>query len=46
MWEQKKVEVELSVLYVQQREQLLLARKRLLDAGVAASEVDSMLPLH
>ncbi len=37
MWKRKKAEVELSMLYVQQKEQLLLARKRLLDAGVAAS---------
>ncbi len=44
--ETKKSRGELSKLYVQQKEQLLLARKRLLDTGVPVSEVDLMLPLH
>ena len=43
--ETKKAEVELSMLQLQQKEQLLLARKRLLDAGVSISEVDLMLPI-
>jgi len=43
--ETKKAEVELSMLQLQQKEQLLLARKRLLDAGVSVSEVDLMLPI-
>ncbi len=43
--ETKKAEVELSMLQLQQKEQLLLAWKRLLDAGVSVSEVDLMLPI-
>jgi hypothetical protein len=41
-----KSEVELSMLHLQQKEQLLLAQKRLLDAGVSITEVNSGLSIH
>ncbi len=44
--ETKKEEVELSMLQLQQKEQLLRARKRLLDAGVSVTELYSVLPLN
>jgi hypothetical protein len=31
---------------LQEKEQLLLTRKRLIDAGVAISEVDAILPIE
>ena len=44
--ETKKAAVELNILMLQEKEQLLLTRKRLIDAGVAISEVDAFLPLE
>jgi len=43
--EVKKSAVELNMLEIQQKEQLLLTRKRLVDAGVAQDEIDKLLPL-
>ncbi len=44
--EVKKSAVELNMLEIQQKEQLLLTRKRLVDAGVAQDEIDKLLPLY
>jgi len=44
--ETKKAAVELNILMLQEKEQLLLTRKRLIDAGVAISEVDAILPIE
>ncbi len=43
--EVKKSTIELTMLEIQQKEQLLLTRKRLVDAGVALDEIDKLLPL-
>ena len=43
--EVKKSAVELNMLEIQQKEQLLLTRKRLVDAGVAQDEIDKLLLL-
>jgi hypothetical protein len=37
--------VEVNMLKLQEKEQLLLTRKRLMDAGVAMAEIDSILPV-
>jgi hypothetical protein len=42
--ETKKAAVELNILVLQEKEQLLLTRKRLIDAGVPIEEVDATLP--
>ncbi len=44
--ETKKAEVWLTILQIQQKEQLLLTQKRLLDAGVSPDEVNSVLPMN
>ncbi len=44
--ENKKTNVELNILMLQEKEQLLLTRKRLMDAGVALAEIDSILPVN
>ena len=44
--ENKKTNVELNILMLQEKEQLLLTRKRLMDAGVAMAEIDSILPVQ
>jgi hypothetical protein len=44
--ENKKRAVELNMLILQEKEQLLLTRKRLMDAGVAMAENDSILPVQ
>ncbi len=44
--ENKKTTVELSRLMLQEKEQLLLTRKRLLDAGASVEEIDSILPIQ
>ena len=44
--ENKKTNVELNILMLQEKEQLLLTRKRLMDAGVASAEIDSILPVN
>ncbi len=38
----KNSSVELSMLEIQQKEQLLLTRKQLVDAGVAQEEIDKL----
>ena len=43
--EVKKSTIELAMLEIQQKEQLLLTRKRLVDAGVALDEIDKLLLL-
>jgi hypothetical protein len=43
--ESKKAAVELNLLMLQEKEQLLLTRKRLLDAGVSSSEIDAILQI-
>jgi hypothetical protein len=43
--EVKKSTIELTMLELQQKEQLLLTRKWLVDAGVAQDEIDKLLPL-
>ena len=42
----KKAEVELNILRLQEKEQLLLTRKRLLDAGVSLEEINCMFPIQ
>ncbi len=42
--ENEKIAVEVNMLKLQEKEQLLLTRKRLMDAGVAIAEIDSILP--
>jgi hypothetical protein len=41
----KNAAVELNLLMLQEKEQLLLTRKRLLDATVSISEIDAILPI-
>jgi hypothetical protein len=43
--ENEKIAVEVNMLKLQEKEQLLLTRKRLMDAGVAMAEIDSILPV-
>ncbi len=50
---EKKIELEVwkstikcAMLEQQQKEQLLLTRKRLVDAGVNIEEIDAILPLN
>ena len=50
---EKKIELEVwkstikcAMLEQQQKEQLLLTRKRLVDAGVNIDEIDAILPLN
>jgi hypothetical protein len=40
------MEVELNILRLQEKEQLLLARKQLLDAGVPQADIDATLPIN
>ena len=42
----KKAELELNILRLQEKEQLLLTRKRLLDAGVSLEEINYMFPIQ
>jgi hypothetical protein len=42
----KKAAVELNLLMIQEKEQLFLTRKRLIDAGVSIVEIDKILPLN
>jgi hypothetical protein len=44
--EVQKSTIECAMLEQQQKEQLLLTRKRLLDAGVNVEEIDAILPLN
>jgi hypothetical protein len=44
--ENKKNNSGTNMLMLQEKEQLLLTRKRLMDAGVALAEIDSILPVH
>jgi hypothetical protein len=43
--ETRKAAVELNILVLQEKEQLLLTRKRLLDASVPIEEIDATLPI-
>ncbi len=45
-WRTKKTTVELNMLILQEKEQLLFTRKRLMDAGVAMAEIDSIPPVN
>jgi hypothetical protein len=42
----KKAAVELNLLMIQEKEQLLLTRKGLMDVGVSIVEIDKILPLN
>jgi hypothetical protein len=44
--ESKKAAVQLNLLMIQEKEQLLLTRKRLMDAGISIMEIDKILPLN
>jgi len=44
--EVQKSTIECEMLELQQKEQLLLTRKRLVDAGVNIDEIDAILPLN
>jgi hypothetical protein len=44
--EVRKTNIELNMLELQEKEQLLLTRKRLMDAGVSIEEINSMLPIN
>ncbi len=43
--ENKKTSLELNMLMLQEKEQLLLTRKSLMDARGAMAEIDSILPV-
>jgi hypothetical protein len=43
--ETRKAAVELNILMLQEKEQLLLTRKRLIDAGMPIEEVGATLPI-
>jgi hypothetical protein len=42
----KKAELELNILRLQEKEQLLLTRKQLLDASVSLEKINTMLPIN
>jgi hypothetical protein len=42
----KKAEVELNMLQLQEKEELLLTRKWLLDASVSQEEINDMFPIN
>ena len=44
--EVRKSTIECEMLEQQQKEQLLLTRKRLIDAGVSMEEINAILPLN
>ena len=44
--EVRKSKIELNMLELQEKEQLLLTRKRLMDAGISIEEINSILPVN
>ncbi len=44
--EDKKTMIELNMLMLQEKEQLLITRKRLLDAGVTVEAINSVLSIQ